>query len=123
VRIGEADDLPGIAGVGENFLITGETGIENDFASAARLGARGAALKNSPVFQCECGGACGYFCQWALRRPDLIPVPIVMFSKSVQVNLARSTPNSTYLSGGTVEAAAEIAPNCVTGQYAKTALP
>jgi hypothetical protein len=45
VRIGEADNLPRITWVGENFLITGEAGIENDFAAAARDGARGASVK------------------------------------------------------------------------------
>src|SRR5713101_2103243 len=35
VRVGQTDDLPGIAGVGEYFLITGQAGIENDFAAAA----------------------------------------------------------------------------------------
>ena len=53
VGVGQADNLPGIAGIGENFLVTGEAGIENDFAAATRLSASGSALKNSPVFQCE----------------------------------------------------------------------
>jgi hypothetical protein len=50
VRIGETDDLPGVAGVGENFLVTGEAGIENDFAAAARDSAGRAAVKSAPVF-------------------------------------------------------------------------
>jgi hypothetical protein len=45
VRIRQANDLAGVAGVGENFLITGEAGIENDFAAAARNGAGRAAVK------------------------------------------------------------------------------
>ena len=53
VRIRQADDLAGVAGVGENFLITGEAGIENDFAAAARDGAGGAAVKYAPVFESE----------------------------------------------------------------------
>jgi hypothetical protein len=53
VRISQTDDLPGIAGIGENFLITGEAGVENDFAAAARDRARGAAVKDAPVFQRE----------------------------------------------------------------------
>jgi hypothetical protein len=56
VRIGEADDLSGVTGVGENFLITGEAGIENDFAAAARDGAAGTAAKEAAVFQRECRG-------------------------------------------------------------------
>ncbi len=55
--IGKADNLARIAGIGENFLITGEAGIENDFAAAARDGARGTAVKNAPVFQRERRGS------------------------------------------------------------------
>jgi hypothetical protein len=66
VRIGQTDDLPGIAGVGENFLVTGEAGIENDFAAAARDGARRAAVKDAPVFQREYRGSVLNFGQWVL---------------------------------------------------------
>jgi hypothetical protein len=66
VRIREADDLSRVAGVGENFLVTGEAGIENDFAAAARDGARRAAVKDAPVFQREDGGAVWNFGQWIL---------------------------------------------------------
>ncbi len=55
--ISEADNLARIAGVSENFLITGEAGIENDFAAAARDGARGTAVKDAPVFQRERRGS------------------------------------------------------------------
>jgi hypothetical protein len=58
--------LPSIAGVGENFLITGEAGVENDFAAAARDRARGAAVKDAPVFQRECRGSVRNFGQWVL---------------------------------------------------------
>ena len=57
VRISQADDLAGVAGIGEDFLIAGEAGIKNDFAAAAGAGARGAAVKYSPVFECENGRA------------------------------------------------------------------
>ena len=63
VRIGEADDLTCVTGVGENFLVTGEAGIENDLASAARDGARGAAAKDAPVFQREGRGSVRNFGQ------------------------------------------------------------
>jgi hypothetical protein len=66
VRIGQADDLPGVAGVGEDFLIAGEAGIKNDFAAAARDGARRAAVKNAPVFQREYRGSVLNFGQWVL---------------------------------------------------------
>jgi len=58
VGIGEADDLAGVTGVGENFLVSGERGIENDFAAAARAGAGGTALKYAPVLERE-NGFCG----------------------------------------------------------------
>ncbi len=68
MRIGEANDLPGIAGVGENFLITSEAGIENDFAAAARDGASRAAVKYAPVFQSESGGSVLNFVQCVLQE-------------------------------------------------------
>ena len=66
VRIGEADNLARIAGVRENFLVSGEAGIENDFATAARNRARGAAFKDAPVFQRERRRSVRYFGQRAL---------------------------------------------------------
>src|ERR1700676_1836209 len=66
VRIRQTDDLAGIARVGENFLITGEAGIENDFAAAARDGPRGAAVKYATVFQSESGGSVLNFGQFVL---------------------------------------------------------
>jgi hypothetical protein len=63
VRIRQADNLSGIAGVGENFLVTGEAGIENDFAAAARDRARRAAVKYAPVFQREDRGSVLNFAQ------------------------------------------------------------
>jgi hypothetical protein len=58
--------LPGVAGIGKNFLITGEAGIENDFAAAARNRAGRAAVKNAPVFQREYRGSVLNFGQWVL---------------------------------------------------------
>jgi hypothetical protein len=59
--------LPGIARVGENFLITGEAGVENDFAAAARDRACSTAVKDAPVFQRESRGSVLNFGQWLLR--------------------------------------------------------
>jgi hypothetical protein len=56
VWVGEADNLSGVAGIGEDFLISGETGIKNSFPAPAGFSARGAANKNSPVFQRKRGG-------------------------------------------------------------------
>ncbi|HXY23705.1 MAG TPA: hypothetical protein VEI73_03590 [Candidatus Acidoferrum sp.] len=58
--------MSGVTGVGENFLISGEAGIENDFAAAARDGAAGPAIKEAAVFQRECRGAVRNFGQWIL---------------------------------------------------------
>ena len=66
MRIREAHDLPGVTGVGENFLISGEAGIENDFAAAARERARCAAVKDAPVFQREDRGSVRNFGQCVL---------------------------------------------------------
>jgi hypothetical protein len=51
VRIRQANDLPCITWIGENFLIAGEAGVENDFAAPARQRAGRAAIKYAPVFQ------------------------------------------------------------------------
>jgi hypothetical protein len=67
VRIGEADNLPRITWVGENFLISGEAGIKNDFAAPARDGAGSAAIKGAPVFEREYRVAVLDFGQWFLR--------------------------------------------------------
>jgi hypothetical protein len=53
VRIREADNLPGVTGVGENFLVSGEAGVKNDFAAPARDRAGRAAVKYAPVFEGE----------------------------------------------------------------------
>ncbi len=66
VRISEADNLPSITGVGENFLISGEAGVENDFAAAARDRAGRAAVKDAPVFQRENRGSVRNFRQCVL---------------------------------------------------------
>jgi len=57
VRIRQAHDLSGVAWVGENFLISGEAGIKNDFAAAAHNRAGRAAVKYAPVFQRENRGS------------------------------------------------------------------
>ena len=65
VRVRQADDLPGIAGIGENFLVSGKAGIENDFAAPTRDRAGRAAVKYAPVFQRKCGGSMLDFRQWS----------------------------------------------------------
>jgi hypothetical protein len=100
MRISQADDLTGIARVGENFLVTGEAGIENDFATAARNRAGGAAIKDAPVFQREYRGSVLNFCQWVLPY--------------------RSSKFAIHLVSAS---AVESEPKWSTGQYAKTARP
>jgi hypothetical protein len=51
VRVSQADDLAGIARIRKNFLISGEAGVENDFAAPPGRCSRGAAMKNAPVFE------------------------------------------------------------------------
>ena len=100
MRIRQANDLSGIAGVGENFLVTGEAGIENDFAAAARDRARRAAVKYAPVFQREDRESVLNFGQWVLPYFSL--------------------ECASHLESASV---AESDPKWSTGQYAKTARP
>ena len=74
--IGEADDLTGVAGIGKDLLITGETGIENDFAAAARDGSGCAAVKDAAVFEGEDGRAMRNFGQRVLLM-DLLKVECI----------------------------------------------
>jgi hypothetical protein len=66
MRVGETNDLSRITWVSENFLVTSETGIENDFAAAARDGPRGASVKEVPVFEREGRRSVLDFRQWIL---------------------------------------------------------
>ena len=58
--------MAGVAGIGENFLVAREAGIENDFAATARDGAGGATAKDAPVFEGENGSAMRDFGQFVL---------------------------------------------------------
>ncbi len=71
VRIREADNLAGVTGVGENFLVTGEAGIKNDFAAAAATCARRAAVKYSSVLEREDRAVSVQRLQCVLRRDSL----------------------------------------------------
>lgn len=68
VRISQADNLSRVTRIGEDFLISGEAGIENDFAAAARDSARSTAVKYAPVFQSEGGRSVLNFGQCVLRE-------------------------------------------------------
>ncbi len=66
VGIGQADNLARVTRIGEDFLISGEARVENDFAAAPGDRSRGAALKNSPVFERKNSLPCFCFRQWTL---------------------------------------------------------
>jgi hypothetical protein len=68
VGIREADDLPGVAGIGEYFLIAGEAGIKNDFAATADASARRTAVKYSSVLERESRACCGGLVQCVLQK-------------------------------------------------------
>src|SRR5262249_28678919 len=51
LRIGQNDDLSGVGGVGENFLIAGNGSIKNDFAVAFAFGAVAFASEDAAVFE------------------------------------------------------------------------
>jgi len=84
MRVGEADDLAGVARVGENFLVTGEAGIENDFTAAARDRAGRAAVKYAPVFQRENRGSVLNFRQWVLLRSYCSSTAHLVFASVVE---------------------------------------
>ena len=109
MRVSQANNLPGITWVGENFLVTGETGIENDFTTAASDGAASAAVKYAPVFEREDCRSMLYFCQWSLRpaslfftrfrrgqRAKVIDWPVRKHCSSVY-ELARHRPKHTRI--------------------------
>jgi hypothetical protein len=66
VRIGQADNLSRITWIGKDFLISGETSIENDFTTAPRDRSSGAPAENSPVFKRKNPWSYGCFCQRTL---------------------------------------------------------
>ncbi len=70
--IREAHNLPGITGVRKNFLVSGEAGIKNNFAAAARDSAGRAAVKYAPVFERENGRSGLNVRQWILRLTSFV---------------------------------------------------
>ena len=67
VWIGQTDNLARIAWVGENFLISSEAGIENNFAATTGDRAGCPAIKDAPVLQRENCGSMQKLAQCALR--------------------------------------------------------
>jgi hypothetical protein len=68
MRVREANSLPGITGIAENFLVAGETGIENNFAATTGARTRRTAVKNSPVLERENRATCGDLVQCVLQK-------------------------------------------------------
>jgi hypothetical protein len=77
VRIRQTDNLSRVTWICENFLITGEAGIKNDFTAAPRNSSRCAPMKNAPVFERKNSLPCLSFRQWIL-----FPAGILKFQKS-----------------------------------------
>jgi len=68
VGIGEADDLTGVTGIGEYFLITREAGIKNNFAATTDASARRTTVKYSSVLERERRATCGGLVQCVLQK-------------------------------------------------------
>ena len=51
--IGHHDDLPGVRGIGKDFLVSGHGRIEHDLAGRFPYGAKSTALEGAAVFQCQ----------------------------------------------------------------------
>ena len=115
MRIGEANNLSGVTGVGENFLISGEAGIKNDFAAPARDRAGRAAVKYAPVFEGENCRSVRNFRQCVLpnasadivrsfrfrfrgrrygKRPEVIDRPISKYCTAVYEATGHGTENA-----------------------------
>src|SRR5690606_22992299 len=62
MRKGEGDDLAGIGGIGEDFLVAGERRVETDLGDRRAGGACASALDHRPVGQNE-------QCGWVFRGP------------------------------------------------------
>ena len=66
VGIRQADNLARVTRIGENFLISREAGVKNNFAAAPGDRSRGAAMKNAPIFERKNSLPCFCFRQWTL---------------------------------------------------------
>src|SRR5260221_12291497 len=54
-RVGHADHLPGVGGVGEHLLVAGHSGVEDHLPLAQRIGAEGLAYERPAVLQDQGG--------------------------------------------------------------------
>jgi hypothetical protein len=71
VRVSQADNLARVTRIGEDFLVSGEAGVENDFAAAPGDRSCGTAMKNAPIFERKNSLPSFSFRQWTLfLRPS-----------------------------------------------------
>src|ERR1700737_3325320 len=68
VRIRQTNNLPRVTWISKDFLVSGETGVENDFAATPRDCPRSASLKNSSIFQCKNALPYDSLCQRIISR-------------------------------------------------------
>jgi hypothetical protein len=68
VGVRQAHNLSGVAWIGENFLVSGEAGIKNDFAATTGSSPRRAPVKNSPILERDDRATFGGLRQCVLRR-------------------------------------------------------
>jgi hypothetical protein len=88
MRIRQTDNLARITRIGENFLVTSEARIENDFAAAPGDRSPAAAVKNAPVFERQNSLPCFCFRQWTL---SLQPKKrLYTFAKALRGALAKA---------------------------------
>ena len=66
VGISQADNLARITRIGEDFLVSSEASIKNDFAAAPGNRSRSAPMKNAPIFERKSSFSCFRFRQWTL---------------------------------------------------------
>jgi hypothetical protein len=64
----QANDLSRVAWIGEDFLISRQAGIENNFTAAAGTCSCGAPVKNSSILKGQDGEAYGCVVQRFLRK-------------------------------------------------------
>ena len=51
--VGHADDLPGVGGIGQDLLVAGHPGMEDDLSRAFDVGPEGLAPVERPIGECE----------------------------------------------------------------------
>jgi hypothetical protein len=63
----QAHNLPGVARIGENFLVSSKAGIKNDFAATTGSSPRRSPVKNSSILERDYRATFGGLRQCVLR--------------------------------------------------------